>query len=70
MNIDEALKYFKSGYELARLLNIRSQNIYKWKRENWIPLKQQHKINSLLQHKLPVDIDKQELEARLSKNKI
>lgn len=64
MNVDEAVEYFDSGYDLSKQLKIKSQNFYKWKRQGWIPLKQQHKINQLVGGVLPIDIDKESLQKR------
>jgi hypothetical protein len=67
MNINEATQYFGSGYDLCKKLGIKSQNFYKWKKADWIPLKQQHKINDLVGGILPIDIDKEALNKRLQK---
>jgi hypothetical protein len=69
MNINEAIQYFGSGYELCKKLEIKSQNFYKWKKADWIPLKQQHKINDLIGGILPIDIDKEALNERLKLSK-
>lgn len=68
MNINEAVQYFGSGYELCKKLGIRAQNYSKWKKADWIPLKQQHKINDLVGGVLPIDIDREALNKRLSQN--
>lgn len=65
MTINEAIKYFESGYDLCKKLGIRAQNYSKWKKADWIPLKQQHKINDLIGGDLPIDIDKEALAERL-----
>jgi len=65
MNVNEALNYFISGYDLCKKLGIKPQNYSKWKKQDWIPLKQQHKINELIGKALPIDIDQESLAKRL-----
>ena len=67
MSIDEALKYFKSGYEMCSKLGIRASNYTRWKIQNFIPLKQQLKINELTRAELPIDMDKKSMEERVGK---
>lgn len=67
MSIDEALKYFQSGYEMCSRLGIRPSNYTRWKVQNFIPLKQQLKINEITDAKLPIDMDKESMEERINK---
>lgn len=69
MTVDEAVEYFSSGYDMCQKLGIKSQNFYKWKRAEWIPLKQQHRINRLVGGELIIDIDKESMEHRLAQVK-
>lgn len=66
MNVDEAIQHFTTGYDLCKKLGINSQNFYKWKKADWIPLKQQLKINALIGNILPIDIDKDASSKRIS----
>ncbi|HEY2811783.1 MAG TPA: hypothetical protein VGJ00_10405 [Rhabdochlamydiaceae bacterium] len=68
MTIDEALVHFKSGYQMAKKLNLEPVNFYTWKRKNFIPLKQQFLINRLLGLNLPIDYDKEAMQARIGMN--
>lgn len=65
MTINEALKYFKSGYEICSKLNIRPSNYTRWKIQNFIPIKQQHRINEIIGFNLPIDLDKKAMEIRV-----
>jgi hypothetical protein len=65
MSIDEALKYFQSGYEMCARLEIRASNYTRWKKQNFIPLKQQFLINQLTGANMPIDLDKKAMEKRL-----
>jgi hypothetical protein len=67
MTIEEALKYFNSGYDLCNQLGIAHTNMVRWKKQNFIPLKQQLKINQITGANMPIDIDKEAMEARLQK---
>lgn len=67
MTIDEALKYFKSGYDLCKQLGITPTNYSKWKKQGFIPLKQQFLINQLTNANMHIDIDKKAMEGRLNK---
>jgi hypothetical protein len=40
---------------------------FKWKKQNFIPLKQQFLINQLTGANMPIDVDKEAMEARLGK---
>lgn len=67
MSIDEALKYFQSGYEMCSKLGVQASNYTRWKVQNFIPLKQQLKINQITGANMPIDIDKKSMEGRISK---
>ncbi len=67
MTIDEALQHFKSGYDLCKKLGITPTNYSKWKKQGFIPLKQQFLINQMTGANLPIDVDKQAMEERLNK---
>ncbi len=66
MSIDEALKYFQSGYEMCSRLGIRPSNYTRWKVQNFIPLKQQLKINEITGANLPIDLDKESMDKRIN----
>lgn len=67
MTIEEALKYFNSGYDLCNKLGIAHPNMVRWKKQNFIPLKQQLKINEITGVNMPIDMDKEAMEKRLNK---
>lgn len=67
MTLDEALVHFKSGYELCKKLGIAPTNYSIWKKQNFIPLKQQFLINKLIGIELPIDVDKEAMEKRINK---
>lgn len=66
MTLEEAMAYFKSGYELCKKLNISYSNLVRWKKQNYIPLKQQHRINEITGVNMPLDIDKEAMERRIN----
>lgn len=68
MTIDEALAHFTTGYALCKKLNITPTNFYKWKKNGFIPLKQQFLINKITGLDLPIDLDKKAMEERLRDN--
>lgn len=68
MTLEEALMHFESGYQLCKKLGITPTNYSKWKKQNFIPLKQQFLINQLTGIDMPIDIDKESMEKRLGKN--
>ena len=68
MTLDEALIHFKSGYELCKKLEISPTNYSIWKKQNFIPLKQQFLINQLLGIDMPIDIDKEAMEKRIEES--
>ena len=70
MTLDEALRHFKSGYDLCKQLGLTPTNYSTWKRKNFIPLKQQFLINQITGANMPVDLDKKAMEARIEKNVI
>jgi len=65
MTLDEALHYFKSGYELCKKLGITPTNYSTWKKQNFIPLKQQFLINQLTGANMPIDVDKEAMKKRI-----
>ena len=67
MSIDEALEYFQSGYEMCSKLRIRSSNYTRWKRQNFIPVAQQLKINLITGADMPIDIDKESMKKRINR---
>lgn len=68
MTLEEALQHFGTGYRLCKSLKVTATNAYKWKINNFIPLKQQFLINQLVGNKLPIDMNKEDMELRLSVN--
>jgi len=72
MTLEEALEHFKSGYDLCKKLGITPTNYSKWKKQGFIPLKQQFLINKFTGLNLPIDLDKDAMDKRLmhyNKNK-
>ena len=67
MTLDEALRHFESGYQLCKKLGITPTNYSKWKKQNFIPLKQQFLINQLTGANMPIDLDKEAMERRIGK---
>lgn len=67
MTLDEALKHFDSGYQLCKKLGITPTNYSKWKKQNFIPLKQQFLINKLTGADMPIDLDSESMKERLNK---
>lgn len=65
MTLDEALQYFNSYYHLCKTLRIAPTNGYKWKRDGFIPVKNQFLINQLIESPLPIDMNKDEMKLRL-----
>lgn len=70
MTIEEALKHFSSGYEICKTLKISQSNFTRWKAKNFIPLRQQMKINEVTGANMPIDIDKQAMEERIGRKDI
>lgn len=70
MTINEALKHFKSGYDLCKQLEISYSNLVRWKKQDFIPLKQQMKINQITGKNLPIDLDKESMLKRINKDTI
>jgi hypothetical protein len=66
MTLEEALHHFRSGYQLCQKLKIAPTNAYKWKKNNFIPVKNQFLINHVVGGVLPIDLDKDAMELRLS----
>ena len=65
MTIDEALKYFNSGYDMCSKLHIQPSNYTRWKIQNFIPLKQQFLINKITGANMPIDLDIESMKKRL-----
>ena len=65
MTVQEAVKHFKSGYDMCKQLGIMPVNYSKWKAKDFIPLKQQMKINQITGANMPIDMDKEAMEKRL-----
>lgn len=70
MTLEEAMKYFASPYELAKKLRISHSNVYRWLEQNFIPIRQQHKINDVTGANLPIDLDKKSMEERIKNGSI
>lgn len=66
MTLEEALDHFKSGYELCKKLGISPTNYSIWKKQNFIPLKQQFLINQLTGSNMPIDVDKASMDKRIN----
>lgn len=66
MTLEEVLKHFDSGYQLCKQLGITPTNYSKWKKKNFIPLKQQFLINQLTGANMPIDVDKKSMEERIN----
>ncbi|HAU1312559.1 TPA: bacteriophage CI repressor [Legionella pneumophila] len=69
MTIDEALTHFRSAYELCQKIDIAQSNFTRWKRQNFIPVAQQLKINQVTGLNMPIDLDKEAMEKRIKRNK-
>ncbi len=67
MTIEEALKYFNSGYDLCNQLGVAHTNMVRWKKQNFIPVTQQLKINQIKGTNMPIDLSKDEMEKRINK---
>ena len=67
MTLDEALSHFRSAYELCLKLKIGQSNFTRWKKQNFIPVTQQLKINQITGKDMPVDLSKDAMEARINK---
>lgn len=65
MTINEALVHFRSAYDLCQKINVAQSNFTRWKKQNFIPLKQQMKINQIIGTNMPIDIDKEAMERRI-----
>lgn len=70
MTIEEALQYFNSGYDLSKQLNVSHSNVVRWKKQRFIPLRQQMKINEITGANMPIDIDKEAMEKRIGQKDI
>jgi hypothetical protein len=64
MTLDEALKFFGSGYKICMALDLKSQNYTRWKKQGYIPLAQQSRIQSLTEGALKADYDKSFVSAK------
>lgn len=68
MNVDEALKHFKSGYDLCKKIGAHTSAFSRWKREGgWIPLEKQLEINRVTGLDLHIDLTKELLKKRIQK---
>jgi len=56
MTLQEVIKVFGSGYNLSKCLGIRAQNFTRWKKQGYIPEKQQWRIEKLTNGQLKADI--------------
>lgn len=65
MTIDEALKYFRTPYELCQKIHVAQSNFTRWKKQNFIPVTQQLKINQITGQDMPIDIDKAAMDERI-----
>lgn len=70
MTIDEALVHFRSAYELCQKINMAQSNFTRWKRQNFIPVAQQVRINQVTGSNMPVDVDKKSMEIRLNEKDV
>lgn len=66
MTIDEALKHFRTPYELCQKIKVAQSNFTRWKKQNFIPVTQQLKINEVTSSNMPIDIDKEAMERRIN----
>lgn len=70
MTFFEAIKYFRSAYQMCQKLGVPSPSTAAWKRNyGWIPLVRQLQINDVLGMALPVDRTKLDLIKRLAKER-
>lgn len=65
MTIDEALKHFRSAYDLCQKIKVAQSNFSRWKKQNFIPVTQQLRINQITGMNMPIDIDKEAMERRV-----
>lgn len=66
MTIDEALSHFRSAYELCQKIKVAQSNFTRWKKQNFIPVAQQLKINQVTGVNMPIDFDKESMEQRIN----
>lgn len=65
MSLDEAIDYFGNLNRVCLALNIKPQNMTKWKRNGYIPYLQQYRLAELTEGALmPDDIDPLKLSKR------
>jgi hypothetical protein len=58
MSLDEAIEYFGNLYKVCLALGIAPQNMTKWKKQNYIPYLQQHRLAVITEGDLlPDEID-------------
>lgn len=55
MTIDEAIKYFKSGYQLKRDYGLSSNSFGNWKKLGYIPMPTQIRLEQLTNGELKAD---------------
>lgn len=65
MTIEEAMKYFNSGYDLCKKINSHGSNLTRWKKTGFIPVAQQLKINMVIGENLPIDLSKEDMLKRI-----
>jgi len=66
MTIEEALKHFQSPYDLCKQINAAQSNFTRWKKQGFIPVTQQLKINQITGANMPIDLDKESMQKRMS----
>ena len=66
MTLDEALTHFRSPYELCKKIKASQANFPRWKKQDFIPVAQQLKINMVTGANMPIDIDKESMKKRLT----
>lgn len=55
MTLEDAVKFFGSGYKICKLLGIKKQAFTMWKKNNKIPPLQQYRLEVLSEFKLKAD---------------
>lgn len=55
MSIEEALEYFGTMYRICKCLGIAQANGHNWKRQGYIPLYQQYRIEEITDGVLKAD---------------
>ena len=57
MTIEEVLNIYKTAYQVCKVLDISRQNFTIWKKQGYIPYRQQLKIEILTEGKLKADLE-------------